>query len=64
MEALLGLFLQKSVLTNVPTKRKPARKAHQKTSNVVDVDARVERFACAYDVLKYGIAMEWVPASL
>ena len=63
MEALLGSFLQKSV----PTKRKPARKAHQKTSNVVnvvDVDDRVERFACAYEVLKYGIAMEWVSASL
>jgi hypothetical protein len=58
MEVLLGNFLQK----NIPAKRKPARKGRQKTATVMD--ATVERFACARDVLKYGVTMEWVAASL
>jgi len=57
MEGLIEAYLEKSI----PSKRKPGRKGRQKRATVLD--ATVEEFACAGDVLKYGVAMEWVTAS-
>lgn len=60
MESLLRAYLESQ-----KQKPKPVLKGRRKTVAVVptasvDITASVQTFACADDVLKYGVSMGWL----